>query len=163
MWWTLLHVVGWSTYVGGALVMEFVWRPAQDAMPQSQIAVACRWMGRRYRWIAACSLAVLAVSGVGLAARSEHQLTLSTSWGRTACALVLVWLALAATLGAITFHGHPSLHTRMRADLPEEERRAAREQVRRAIGRMDLLLRIDLALALVAALLGSGLQAGGIL
>ncbi|MCC6225011.1 MAG: hypothetical protein IT195_01215 [Microthrixaceae bacterium] len=163
MWWTWLHVVGWATYIGGALVMEFVWRPAQNAMPQSQIAVACRWMGRRYRWVAAVSLAVLAVSGVGLVVSSDRTLSLSSSWGRTVWALVVVWVALAATLGAIAFYGHPSLHTRMRADLSEEERRDAREQVRRAIGRMDVLLRIDLALALVAGLLGAGLHSGGIL
>lgn len=162
MWWTFLHVVGWSTYIGGALVMELIWRPAQNAMPQSQIAVACQWMGHRYRWIAALSLAALAVSGVGLLATSDHELTLSTSWGRTTWALILVWVALAATLAAIAFYGHPSLHTRMRADLTDDERRAAREQVRRGIRRMDVLLRIDLALALVAGLLGSSLHSGGL-
>lgn len=161
MWWSLLHVLGWSTYVGGALVMEFVWRPAQEAMPQSQIAVACQWMGRRYRWVAGVALALIGISGVAMLIRGDEELTLSTAWGRTAVALMLVWVAMAITLGSITLHGHPSLHTRMSADATDAERDAAREQVRRAIARMDKLLRLDLILALLAALLGVVLHSGG--
>jgi uncharacterized membrane protein len=163
MWWTFLHVLGWSTYIGGALVMELIWRPAQEDMPQSQIAVACQWMGHRYRWIAAMALGSIGVSGAALLAQSDRHLSLSSSWGRTMWALILLWVALVITLGAIAFYGHPSLHSRMRADLSEEERKAARERVRRAIHRMDILLRVDLALALLATLLGAGLQVGGIL
>lgn len=163
MLWSFLHMLGWSTYLGGALVMEFVWRPAQEAMPQSQIAVACQWMGRRYRWIAATSLALIALSGVALAAGGDEELTLSNSWGRTLAALVLVWLALVVTLAVISLSGHPGLHTRMAADVSESERTEAREKVRRAIRRMDMLLRVDLALALLAALLGASLHLGGVL
>ena len=163
MWWSLLHVLGWSVYIGGALVMEFVWRPAQAAMPQSQIAVACEWMGRRYRWVAAASLALIGVSGVAMAIRSDETLTLSNPWGRTVAALIVVWVAMSATLAGIAISGHPSLHTRMSADATDEERKASREQVRRAIARMDTLLRLDLFLALLAALLGAGLHSGGAL
>jgi uncharacterized membrane protein len=163
MWWSFLHVLGWSTYIGGALVMELIWRPAQEQMPQSQIAVACQWMGRRYRWIAAMALALTGVSGLAMALRSDEEPTLSTPWGRTLMALVVVWLALVVTLAMITFYGHPSLHARMRADLSEEERAAARERVRRAIHRMDILLRVDLFLALLAGLLGASLHVGGVL
>lgn len=163
LWWSMIHVLGWSTYLGGAIVMELVWRPAQDAMPQSQIAVACRWMGRRYRWVAAVSLVLIGVSGAALLVRSDETLTVATSWGRTMWALILSWVAMAVVLAALAFHGHPNLHTRMPAELTEDQRRAAREQVRRAIRRMDVLLRVDLALALLAALLGAGLRTGGIL
>jgi uncharacterized membrane protein len=163
MWWSFLHVLGWSTYIGGALVMELIWRPAQEAMPQSQIAVACQWMGRRYRWVAASSLVLIGVSGVPMLIRSDESLTWSTSWGRTMAALILVWLAMSATLAGIAFYGHPSLHSRMSADATDEERKASREQVRRAIARMDKLLRLDLFLALLAALLGAGLHSGGAL
>jgi uncharacterized membrane protein len=163
LWWSFLHVLGWSTYIGGALVMELIWRPAQEEMPQSQIAVACQWMGRRYRWIAAMALALTGISGSAMALSSDEELTLSNPWGRTLVASVVVWLALVVTLAMITFYGHPSLHTRMRADLSEDERRAARERVRRAIHRMDILLRVDLFLALLAGLLGASLHVGGIL
>lgn len=163
MWWSFLHMLGWSVYIGGAFVMEFVWRPAQDAMPQSQIAVACQWMGRRYRWVAAVSLVLIGVSGVPMLIRSDETLTWSTSWGRTMTALILVWVAMSVTLGGITFYGHPSLHTRMSADATDKEREASREQVRRAISRMDKLLRLDLLLALLAGLLGASLHSGGAL
>lgn len=161
--WSYLHVLGWSVYIGGALVMELIWRPAQESMPQSQIAVACQWMGRRYRWVAAIALGTVGVSGAALAVLSDEPMTLAEPWGRNLAALVVVWVALAVTLAAITFYGHPSLHTRMRPDLSDEERRAAREQVRRAIARMDKLLRVDLFLALLAGLLGAGMQVGGFL
>ncbi len=157
MWWSYLHVLGWSTYIGGALVMEIIWRPAQDAMPQSQIAVACQWMGRRYRWVAAVSLGLIGVSGAPMVIR-DHALVWSSGRGLTTIAVILVWVLMAVNLGAITFYGHPSLHTRMAADATEDERRAARERVRRAITRMDKLLRLDLWLALVAALLGAALH-----
>lgn len=160
MWWSFLHVLGWSTYIGGALVMELIWRPAQEAMPQSQIAVACQWMGRRYRWVAAVSLALIGLTGAVMLVHSDEPLTVSSSWGRTMVALIVVWFALVFTLGAITFYGHPSLHTRMSADASDEEREASRERVRRAIARMDKLLRLDLFLALLAALLGASLHAG---
>lgn len=163
MFWSFLHVLGWSTYVGGALVMELVWRPAQEAMPQSQIAVACQWMGRRYRWTAAVALALIGISGVAMVLRGDERLTWSTPWGRTVTALIIVWLAMSVVLATITFSGHPGLHARMPPDATDEERDAAREQVRRAISRMDRLLRLDLLLALAGALLGATLHSGGAL
>lgn len=163
MWWSFLHMLGWSTYIGGALVMELIWRPAQEEMPQSQIAVACQWMGRRYRYVATAALAVMGITGVALVVSSDEAITLSTSWGRTVVALIVVWFAMALTLASITFYGHPSLHTRMPANATDEERKASRERVRRAIRRMDILLRLDLFLALLAGLLGAGLHGGGVL
>jgi uncharacterized membrane protein len=76
--WTFVHVVSWSTYVGGALVMELVWRPAQQALPPSQTAVACQWMGRRYRWLSLVALLAAGVSGV---ARLDGAPDLGTSRG----------------------------------------------------------------------------------
>lgn len=160
MGWSFLHVMGWATYLGGALVMELVWRPAQDHMPASQIAEACRWMGRRYRWVAATALGATGISGAGLVAGDGRPLDLATPYGRTVAALALMWLAMVASLAAITFLGHPGLHVRMPADLSEPEREAAREEVRRAITRMDRLLRVDLLLAIVATLLGASLSSG---
>jgi hypothetical protein len=95
--------------------------------------------------------------------RGDHALTLSTSWGRTMAALILVWVAMCVTLGGIAFSGHPSLHTRVSAEATDEERKASRQQVRRAIARMDKLLRADLLLALLAGLLGASLHGGGAL
>lgn len=158
---TWAHVVGWSFHFGGALVMELVWRPAQVGMPQSQIGVACQWMGRRYRWISAASLAVLGASGVVMAARSDHSLSLDHAYGRTLAVLVLVWGALVVVLAVLSTSAHPGLHARMPPDATDDERRAAREQVARAIVRMDRLLRLELALSALALLVGASLHVVG--
>ena len=171
--WTFVHAMSWSVYVGGAVVMEFVWRPAQQALPPSQTAVACQWMGRRYRWVASAALLAAGLSGAARLFESGYlsasrpwfraPLTLSDGYGRTMLVLVVLWLALLTTVTMLTFIAHPALHTRMAADLTDQERRAARERVARAIRRMDRILRFDLYVALVALLLGASLSSGGLL
>lgn len=168
--WTLLHVVSWSTYVGGTLVMEFIWRHAQQSLPPSQTAVACQWMGRRYRWIALSALVGAAVSGVARMVEADLRsassparvLDLSHAYGRTMVAVIVVWFLLVGLLGLLSLLAHPALHVRMSADMTDEERAAARQKVHRAIRRMDLLLRLELGLALLSLLLGSSLAHGGL-
>lgn len=150
--WSYVHVVSWSVYVGGALVMELVWRPAQAAIPPSQTAVACQWMGRRYRWISLFALLAAAASGI---ARLDGSPDLGTARGRLVVAAAVLWVLLAAILGSLALAAHPALHVRTPATMSEEDRAAARQEVRRAIRRMDLLLRLELTLALVALLVGA--------
>ncbi len=145
--WYWVQTCSWGIYAGGAFAMETIWRGTQSSLPQSQIAVACNWMGHRYRWIAAMALAGAAVGALGL--------RLSASAGSPSAQLALwgCWAFLVVVLGAVTFVGHPALHVRMSAEMPEQERVAARAKVARAIHHMDILLRVDLAgaaLALVA-------------
>jgi uncharacterized membrane protein len=149
--WTFVHVVSWSTYVGGALVMELVWRPAQQALPPSQTAVACQWMGRRYRWLSLVALLAAGVSGV---ARLDGAPDLGTSRGRLVVLVVVLWALLLGVLGLLAVAAHPALHVRTPATMSEDDRAAARQEVRRAIRRMDLLLRLELTLALIALLAG---------
>lgn len=164
--WILCNVASWSVYVGGAVVMEFVWRPAQEHLPMSQIGVACRRMGRRYRWVACFALvgagtsdiAIVAVTGNGGAAFDA-----TSSYGRTTIALALCWVALVITLSTLTFVAHPGLHVRSSTEMTEAERAESRERVRLAIRRMDLVLRIDLAIALVSLFPAASLVGGGLM
>ncbi len=168
--WSFVHIVSWSVYAGGTIVMELVWRPAQEHLPASQTAVACQWMGRRYRWLALTALLAAGVSGFVLLgrhdARSEHAavdvLSWSTSYGRTVLALIAVWMVLLAVLASLSVIAHPALHARTSSSLSEIERQAARLQVQRAIRRMDLILRLEVSLTLVALLLGASLRTGGL-
>lgn len=157
--WT--HALGWSFHFGGALVMELVWRPAQEGMPQSQIGVACQWMGRRYRWLSAGALGVLGLSGAVMAARSDQSLSLGHAYGRTLALLVVLWVALGAVLTVLALSAHPGLHARMAPDATPDERQAARALVARAIVRMDRLLRLELALSALALLVGASLHVTG--
>lgn len=168
MSWRLVAVyvvlLAWSVYLGGALVMELVWRPAQQHLPMSQIGVACQVMGRRYRWLALAMLAVIAATGLSLLpGRGPGTLTASTGYGRTVLALAGCWVLLAALVVGMAFAAHPALHARGSADLTPEARAEARAGVGRAIRRMDALLRVELAVALAATLLGASLPAGGML
>lgn len=167
------HVLGWAVYIGGAVLMEVVWRPSQEHIPPAQVNVVCSFMGRRYRWIALAALAALFLSGVGLLLESGHlsttspifrpPLVLSNSYGRTMLALTILWAFLFGLLLMLGVVAHPALHVRMSSDMSDEERRAARAAVGQAIRRMDVLLRVELAGAGIAAFLGTTLRFGGIL
>lgn len=152
--------LAWALYLGGTMAMELVWRPVQRYLPPGQVNVVCQKMGRRYRWIA---LGSLAVAGAALAPDLRQPHLWSSSYGRTVCAGFACWLLLAAGVLTMTLRAHPALHRRHEADLSADERAAARERTRRAIRRMDVLLRSEIALALVAVLLAVSLPAGGVL
>lgn len=161
-WYT--ELVAWSVYLGGALVMELVWRPAQEHMPMSQIGVACQLMGRRYRWVALTMLSVIAVVSLTLLpGRAPETLVISSSFGRTILVLVICWFLLVALVGSMAFFAHPALHVRMPSHLDPEARAAARAEVGRAIRRMDLILRMELVVALVATFFAASLPHGGLL
>lgn len=162
--WTYLELLAWSVYLGGAIVMEFVWRPAQAHLPMSQIGVACQRMGRSYRWIALSMLGVIALTGLArLPGRDpEASLSISEPYGRTLVALVVCWVLLVGLVTLMAFLAHPALHGRTPSGMPEEERAAARAEVARAIKRMDVCLRSELVLALGASLLATTLRFGGI-
>ena len=168
MSWTFVaryvDLLAWSVYLGGALVMELVWRPAQEHMPMSQIGVACQRMGRRYRWIALAMLCVIGVTSLTmLPGRAPDTLTLSSRFGRSVLTLVLLWFVLVALVASMAFSAHPALHVRMSSDLDPDARAAARAEVGRAIRRMDRILRSELVIALVATVFAASLPAGGLL
>jgi len=159
-----VELVAWSVYLGGALVMELVWRPAQEHLPMSQIGVACQKMGRRYRWIALAMLCVIGLTSLTLLpGRASETLSISSRFGRSVLALVLCWCALVALVVSMAFSAHPALHVRMPSDLDPDARAAARAEVGRAIRRMDRTLRSELAIALTATLFAASLSAGGLL
>ncbi len=145
--------------------MEWVWRPAQEHLPAAQTAEACRRMGRHYRWLALSSLVVIGATGWARLeeADSGSSLSLDHSYGRTLWTLVGLWFALVGLVGVLTVVAHPALHRRASSELDATQFAVSREEVRRANARMDRVLRADLVVALVAALLGASLSAGGIL
>lgn len=161
----VLHALGWAAYIGGAIFMEMAWRPVQEHIPPSQINVLCRRMGQRYRWLALSALALLAVTGVAMVlaepATRRPPMSLTNPYWATLAALAACWAALVSLVSAMAVSAHPALHARTPAEMTTEEREAAREKVRRAIHRMDVLLRWELALAVVAALLGASLRFEG--
>jgi uncharacterized membrane protein len=153
-------MLAWAVYLGGAVAMELVWRPIQRYLPPGQVNVVCQRMGRRYRWIA---LAALAIAGGSLVPDLRRSHFLSSGYGRTAWADLACWALLAFGVMTMAVLAHPALHRRHDTSLDAQARAAAREQTLRAIRRMDLLLRVDIVVALVAVLLTASLPSGGLL
>ncbi len=138
-----LFTLEWAVYVGGALFMELVWRPLQRHVPPQQTGVLCNSMGRRYRWLALACLVAMAATGAawqldggGLAAWRAGGL--AAAWGSL--------VALVAGMGLLV---HPRSHARLQ---PGEDRAALRRRRQRAIKVMDVMLRAELAVALLGAL-----------
>lgn len=148
------HVLAWSVYLGGAIVMEFVLRHAQASMRGSQVAIVCQKAGYRYRWWSCVCLTLLLISGIVLA----RPIVPGSGQAIVVMALGGVWLALVLLLALLSFYIHPELHIRVAPSMSEDEVKEERKRVGRAIVRMDITVRAELGLALLAALLGAGLH-----
>lgn len=172
-WLTALHVLGWSVQVGGAITMEWVLRYAQRTMPPSQVGVVCQNAGHRYRWFALGSVMLVGVTGLLLVLRLDpadltartgrDHLTLSNAYGRTLLLLTAAWAVLFAAVAAMAFVLHPAQARRSLPHATKEEIQRERERVWRAIRRMEIALRTELATSLAAMALGASLAHGGML
>lgn len=152
------HVLGWSVYLGGALCMELVLRHAQDHMRPSQIAIVCDNAGQRYRWFAAVALCVLLITGLLLTRDHPRAFDVSTLRGVGVWGLCGLWGVQVAILAVLSFRVHPAMHLRADATMTKDEISVERARVGVAIRDMDRLLRLELALALIALALGSALH-----
>lgn len=134
--------------------MEFVLRHAQASMRGSQVAIVCQKAGHRYRWWSALCLTVLLVTGITLAG----PIVPGSSEAIVVKVLSGVWLLLVLILALLSFYIHPELHIRVSPSMSEDEVKAERGRVGRAIVRMDIAVRVELGLAILAMLLGAGLH-----
>jgi hypothetical protein len=155
--------LGWATYLGGVLVMEMVWRPLQADLPPAQTGVLCQQMGVRYRWLALSALLAAGAAWTTLQLTSSYALATrqwQTILGLSSLALLA---ALVIAMGAFV---HPLSHQRSRSGSSPEERGELRSRRVRAIAIMNIMLRAELAIALLATLIvawpAHTLTAGGI-
>lgn len=170
-WLAALHAIGWSVHVGGAVTMEWVLRYAQRTMPPSQVGVVCQRAGHRYRWFALASVTVVGITGLAMVIRLDEadligrtgtdHLTLSSAYGRTLALLALAWAVIFAAVAAMAFVLHPAQARRSLPDATKEEVQQERQRVWRAIRRMEVALRTELVVSLVAMALGASLVHGG--
>ncbi len=135
--------------------MEFVLRHAQNYIPPSQIAVVCQKSGKTYRWVSALCLTALLVTGIGLAAPQGA----SEVYGKALVGISALWVILVVLLALLAFYVHPEMHIRVSPTMSAEEVQAERQRVKRAIVRMDIIVRMELACAIVAMAVGAMLHA----
>lgn len=138
-----------ALYLGGAISMELLLRHAQRYLPGPQTAVTCQVSGKVWKRWGQGALLVWGASTLGLLAWVLPR-ALSRALGT---AFFVVWIALAGVLATLSLVAHPALAQRIRPNASSEERLRAREELKRAIRRMDVLLRVELALASLLTLL----------
>lgn len=134
--------------------MELVLRYAQDHMRPSQVAVVCQNSGRRYRWFSLVCLILLLVTGLALA----REFDLHSIYGKVLTGLVILWTLLLAVLALLSFYIHPAMHIRVSSAMTEEEIRVERQRVASAIVKMDITVRLELGLIMLALLAGASLH-----
>lgn len=167
-----IHALAWSIYVGGAITMEFILRYAQKTMPPSQVGVVCKNAGSRYRWVALGALALIGASGLamlidtgdsGLRSRiGDPELSLGDPYGRTLVLLTFAWLVNVALVSLMAFRLHPAQSKRSHPGMTAEEIAVERARVGKAIKHMEVTLRTELVVAIIATAIGASLHVGGL-
>jgi len=169
---TFLHIVSMAAYAGGAFVMEFVLTPAQKAVPPSQARIMGEKTSQRYLWVAWIALAMLALTCVARLVLMHQlsfsppffrdRLTLGDPYGRTTLALFLVWLIMVINGGILTFRIRPKLAQKFGSSATAQQVAKAQAEQERAAQWASRIVRIDLALAVLAIVFGVSLRFGGL-
>lgn len=168
-----LHDIALAVYIGGAVAMELVLSPAQKAIPPAQAQVMGQKSADRFLWLVWGSLAVIIVSGALRLWRLgffqsdfpfiEDTLGLDVSYGRTFWALFLCWILLVVNGLIITFILRPRLAGRMSSGVTAARAAATQDVKIQAARHVEILTRVDIGIALLAAFFGASLKWGGIL
>jgi uncharacterized membrane protein len=170
---TFVHSIAVAVYIGGAVAMEYVLKPAQRAIPPAQAQVMGQKTADRFLWLVWGALILILLTG---ALRLQHAgmlgwewpffygpLSLFESYGRTVLAMFLIWCVLVVNGLVITFVLRPRLAGRLSARTPASGVAAAQGSKMQAATWVERLTRFDIVAALVAALLGASLRWGGML
>ncbi len=153
--------MGWSVYLGGALVMAWVWRPLQKGLPPGQTGILCLKMGRIYKYLALASLGLVALSWAVLGLIDHHGVLVGTNGvfevGLSGLVRGIVgatiWLALVGFVLVMGVFLHPSSHIRAETTQGEAGREKMKEMRLKSISRMNRVLKAELATALGATLI----------
>ena len=135
--------------------MAIVWKPLQKGLAPQQTAVLCEKMGEKYKWVALSSLSVIGISWI-LLGLSDHEFFRSGSLGIKGVTYLqgaigaVCWVGLVVVVMLMGVKLHPNSHKRASlkdAELSLEEMKLRR---RKSIKKMDLLLKAELSIALIA-------------
>lgn len=166
-----IHDLSIAVYLGGAVAMEFILLPAQRSIPPAQAQIMGEKTSDRFLILVWVSLILIFITGVlrlyfrGFlfgASLFMPPLTLTFAYGRTALALFLVWCVLVVNGLLITFVFRPRLTGKMAAGVSREQATRSTGGKMSAATWIQNLSRLDLALAVIAVLLGASLVRGGL-
>jgi putative copper export protein len=168
----VLHDLAFAAYVGGLFYAEIVLTPAAGSVAPAQGAMVMRKAGDRQMIISWSALLVILVTGA-LRLGYMHLLafpgsfflkhaTATSAYGQTIFAMFGLWCVLAALGLAATFRLRPMLIGKIDPTLSQAEREARQERMMGAARWMSIVMRADLAVAVVIAVLGVSLASGGL-
>ena len=167
-----LHVIGFSVYIGGLFFMEAVLAPAQAAISPAQAGVISKKTGDRQMIVAWSALALIIVTGVLRLDRADRldfsgtfflkSNIASSDYGTTIFALFGLWCALVVLGLIMTFVLRPILVGKIPPTLSSDEQKKRQGRMVTAARWMGIVMRADLLLVVVAAVLGVSLRYGGI-
>lgn len=141
-----IALLAFAIYLGGAVSMELILRFAQVDLPGPQTAITCKVSGDLWKWIALISLSATGLSVTTMIALRSPMI--SSGWhGLAVAGFAASWIALMSILVKMSFRAHPALAFRPDPSMPPEEFAETRQALKRAIRRMDLLLRTELGIA----------------
>lgn len=166
-----LHDLSICTYVGGAVAMEFILNPAQQTIPPAQAQIMAEKSSDRFLILVWVSLIVILITGVvrlqmkgliGWDPIFTAPLSWQFSYGRTVFTMFFIWIILAINGSLITFLFRPKLKGKLGAGTSQSQATEDRNAKISAATWIQNLSRVDLALALLALLLGASLLRGGL-
>jgi len=167
-----VHDLAVAVYVGGAIAMEFVLAPAQQAIPPAQAQVMGEKTSDRFLILVWISLLLIFVTGVmrlqfrGLLGGDNFfiaPLTLDFSYGRTLLGMLVIWIILVVNGALITFVFRPILKGKLGSGSSQNVANQNRDAKISAATWIQYLTQIDLGLAVLAVLFGASLLRGGLL
>lgn len=168
----IFHDLGFAVYIGGLVYAEFVLAPAASAVAPAQGAVVHRKAGDRQMIISWIALLVILITGI-LRLGYMHLLafpgsgflthaTATSEYGQTIFTMFGLWCVLVALGLVSTFGLRPALVGKIDPTLSQEERARRQDRMVSAARWMSIVMRADLVVAVVIALLGVSLANGGL-
>lgn len=168
-----LHDLSFAVYVGGLFYAEIVLAPAASAVAPAQSAVVSRKAGDRQMIISWIALLTILVTGI-LRLSYMHVLAYpgtffllptiaSSAFGQTTFAMFGLWCVLVALGLVSTFVLRPALVGKIDPTLSQAERERHQERMMSAARWMSIVMRTDLLVAVIIAVLGVSLASGGLL
>ena len=168
----VLHDLAFSVYIGGLVYAEIVLPPAANAIAPAQGMVVRRKAGDLQMIAAWSALFLILITGI---LRLGHMGMLAfpgtfflkgevaeTSFGQTIFTMFGLWCVLVAIGVVMTFVLRPRLAGKIDPTLSAAEREAKQRQMMSAARWLSILLRLDLAVAVTAAIMGASLAYGGL-
>jgi uncharacterized membrane protein len=167
-----LHDLAFAVYIGGLFYAEIVLTPAAASVAPAQAAVVMRKAGDRQMIIAWVSLLTILITGI---LRLGHMQLLefpgtfflnpdiaSGSYGQTIFTMFGLWCVLAGLGLVMTFVLRPLLTGKIDPTLPEAARERRQQRMVGAARWMSIVMRADLLVAILIAVLGVSLAYGGL-